>query len=93
MSLVESPESLGCIGCVTAPIAQGKGQAVAEDEIVLAVPGADCAACIPQLEEGLAPFPGVRDVRVNLSLRRSSESPGVRQRALRRQTAAGKTRY
>ncbi|TNC51483.1 cadmium-translocating P-type ATPase [Rubellimicrobium rubrum] len=70
MSLTEAPGSLGCIGCVTAPAAQGAGAAAAENEIVLAVPGADCAACIPQLEEGLAGFPGVRDVRVNLSLRR-----------------------
>ena len=48
MSLTEAPGSLGCIGCITAPAAQGKGEAAAENEIVLAVPGADCAACIPQ---------------------------------------------
>ena len=70
MSLVESPGSLGCVGCLTAPAAQAKGMAAAEDEIVLAVPGADCAACIPVLEEGMARLSGVRDARVNLSLRR-----------------------
>ncbi|HVG47029.1 MAG TPA: heavy metal translocating P-type ATPase [Rubellimicrobium sp.] len=70
MSVTEAPGGIGCIGCLTAPLAQGKGVAAAEDEIVLAVPAADCAACIPALEEGLLPFPGVRDVRVNLSLRR-----------------------
>jgi Cu2+-exporting ATPase len=70
MSLIEAPGSLGCLGCVAAPAAAAKGEGAAEDEIVLAVPSADCAACIPALEEGLGPFPGVRDVRVNLSLRR-----------------------
>ncbi|EYD75682.1 Type cbb3 cytochrome oxidase biogenesis protein CcoI, Copper-translocating P-type ATPase [Rubellimicrobium mesophilum DSM 19309] len=70
MSVTEAPGGIGCIGCITAPAAQGKGEAAAEDEIVLAVPAADCAACIPELEEGLAGFPGIRDVRVNLSLRR-----------------------
>src|SRR5687768_7484543 len=70
MSLVESPGSLGCLGCIASPASQAKDAGPAEDEIVLAVPGADCAACIPALEEGLAPFAGVRSVRVNLSLRR-----------------------
>jgi Cu2+-exporting ATPase len=70
MAMAEAPGGIGCIGCVTAPAAQGKGQAAAVDEIVLAVPGADCAACLPVLEEGMAKVPGVRDARVNLSLRR-----------------------
>jgi Cu2+-exporting ATPase len=70
MAMTEAPGGIGCIGCLTAPAAAAKGAAAAENEIVLAVPGADCAACIPTLEEGLSGLPGVRDVRVNLSLRR-----------------------
>jgi Cu2+-exporting ATPase len=70
MAMTEATGGIGCLGCVTAPAAAARGGRAAEDEIVLAVPGADCAACIPALEEGLAPLPGVRDVRVNLSLRR-----------------------
>jgi Cu2+-exporting ATPase len=70
MSVTEAPGGLGCIGCITAPAAQAKGAAAAEDEIVLAVPGVHCATCITTLEDGLAALPGLREARVNLSLRR-----------------------
>lgn len=68
MSLAEPHGAMGCLGCVAAPAA--RAGAVAEDEIVLAVPSADCATCLPVLEEGLAALPGVRQARVNLSQRR-----------------------
>ena len=40
--------------------------------IELIVPGADCAACIPGIEDALKPMPGVETARLNLTARRVS---------------------
>jgi P-type Cu2+ transporter len=40
--------------------------------IELIVPGADCAACIPGIEDALKPMPGVEKARLNLTARRVS---------------------
>jgi P-type Cu2+ transporter len=64
-----------CPACVAAPAAEEIARAarVAEPaRLLLSVPGAHCAACISTLENGLLAIPGVRDARVNLTLKRIS---------------------
>ena len=81
MSLAEAtgPERGGlaaCPGCLADPGAFGPASgASAREEILLAVPGAHCAACISTVERGLVALPGVADARLNLSLRRVRVQP------------------
>ncbi|MCC5971348.1 MAG: cadmium-translocating P-type ATPase [Pararhodobacter sp.] len=68
-----------CPACVAAPAAeasarQAEARARALDgaRIILSVPGAHCAACIGTIERDLEAMPGVRSVRLNLTLKRLS---------------------
>lgn len=67
MTLADHPGPLACPGCAALP-AQG-GEAGA-GEVVLSVPAVHFAGCIAAIERGLARVLGVREARVNLSLRR-----------------------
>jgi P-type Cu2+ transporter len=63
-----------CPACDAAPAALDVARAArtseASERVLLSVPGVHCAACISTLERGLAAAPGVRSVRLNLTLRR-----------------------
>ncbi len=61
-----SPGLVACPACIAAP---GTDVPLAPARIMLSVPGAHCAACISTLVTGLARVPGVRAVRLNLTLR------------------------
>jgi Cu2+-exporting ATPase len=62
-----------CPACDAAPLAQqvaGPAAAAATPRLMIAVPGIHCAGCISGVEGALRALPGVRDARVNLTLRR-----------------------
>ncbi|RVV96701.1 heavy metal translocating P-type ATPase [Mesobaculum littorinae] len=76
-----------CPACAAAPLAtetarRGAGRGAlmgdADSQILLALPGIHCAACISTVERALGTVPGVRAARVNLTLRRATvEAPGL----------------
>ncbi len=64
----------GCPACAAAPMALETASGPA---LQFSVPGVHCAACIGQIERGLAHLNGVATVRVNLSLKRLSVTGSV----------------
>lgn len=68
-----------CPACIAAPAAEARARdaeararAAEGARIILSVPGAHCAACIGTIERDLERMPGVRSVRLNLTLKRLS---------------------
>ena len=63
----------GCAACAAAPLAEDVAdQALDKDaQLMLSVPGMHCASCISTVERALKAHPGVRDARVNLTLKRA----------------------
>ncbi|WP_295042618.1 heavy metal translocating P-type ATPase [uncultured Paracoccus sp.] len=61
-----------CPACDAAPLAQRLADraTVAQGTIILSLPTAHCATCITDVETALTAHPGVRQARVNLTLRR-----------------------
>lgn len=53
------------------------GSAAAGPSLQFSLPGIHCAACIAKVERGLAGLPGLRQARVNLSLKRLTVTGGV----------------
>jgi Cu2+-exporting ATPase len=69
-----------CPACDAAPLAQRvAARAGAEhQDVILSLPTIHCATCITDVERALAAHPGVRDARVNLTLRRVTiDAPGL----------------
>ena len=70
------PSPSACPGCDTRPVAEALASqssvATSEGRILLSLPTIHCAGCISAVERGLAAHPGVRSVRVNLTLKRAS---------------------
>ncbi|MBP6678665.1 MAG: cadmium-translocating P-type ATPase [Paracoccus sp.] len=69
-----------CPACDAAPLAQRvAARAGAEhQDVILSLPTIHCATCITDVERALAAHPGVRDARVNLTLRRVTiDAPGM----------------
>ncbi len=60
---------VACPGCVAAPASSAT--AAPEADLVLHLPDIHCAGCIASVESTLAAMPGVRNARVNLTLRRA----------------------
>ena len=68
-----TPGFAACPACAAAPSAEDIARRARPmvARIILSVPGVHCAACLSTIERGLAALPGVRDARVNLTLRRA----------------------
>jgi len=59
-----------CPGCVAAP-SEAVDTAPTEARLAISLPTIHCQACISAVERGLNAVPGVRDARVNLTLKRA----------------------
>ncbi|MGY3439242.1 MULTISPECIES: heavy metal translocating P-type ATPase [unclassified Marinovum] len=69
-SSVLRPGVSGCPACAAVPAAQGLAQVVPDATLALSLPGIHCAACIATVERALNAVDGVREARVNLTLKR-----------------------
>jgi Cu2+-exporting ATPase len=67
-----APRPAACPACTAAPAAEHLAELPREERIMLSLPGIHCAGCISGVERALSAMPGVRDVRVNLTLRRAA---------------------
>ncbi|MDO5620588.1 MAG: heavy metal translocating P-type ATPase [Paracoccus sp. (in: a-proteobacteria)] len=73
------PRISACPACDAVPLAEGlAGQGgKTRGDIILSLPAVHCATCISDVERVLHKHPGVRDARVNLTLRRVTiDAPG-----------------
>jgi P-type Cu2+ transporter len=64
------PAAGACPGCIAAP-QQMAGAPVRDAQIALSLPGIHCQGCISAVERGLNAHPGVKNARVNLTLKRA----------------------
>uniref|UniRef100_UPI00289ECFF0 heavy metal translocating P-type ATPase n=1 Tax=Paracoccus sp. TaxID=267 RepID=UPI00289ECFF0 len=74
-----APRLSACPACDVAPLAMRiSEQNQRRGDIILSLPGIHCAACISDVERALDRHPGVRQARVNLTLRRVMvDAPGL----------------
>lgn len=64
-----------CPACVAAPSAEAiaaRAEALKDTRIALSLPTIHCSACISAVESALNAYPGVKDARVNLTLKRAN---------------------
>ena len=64
-----------CPACVAAPSAEAiaaRAEALKDTRIALSLPTIHCSACISAVETALNAHPGVKDARVNLTLKRAN---------------------
>ncbi|MDU9002841.1 heavy metal translocating P-type ATPase [Sedimentitalea todarodis] len=64
------PTAAACPGCLAAP-AEAVREGPKDARIALSLPTIHCQACISAVERGLNAHPGVKDARVNLTLKRA----------------------
>ncbi|MCF6446126.1 heavy metal translocating P-type ATPase [Nereida sp. MMG025] len=64
------PSPAVCPACVATP-APRAGEGNAQAKLMLSVPGVHCGACITKVERALEQVEGVREARVNLTLKRA----------------------
>lgn len=64
------PSAAACPGCLVAP-AEAAHEVPKDARIALSLPTIHCQACISAVERGLNAHPGVKDARVNLTLKRA----------------------
>ena len=74
MTAALRPSPAACPACVAAPAAEAlAAQAeLSNARLALSVPGVHCGACIATVEKALGAYPGVKEARVNLTLKRVS---------------------
>ncbi|WP_420005086.1 heavy metal translocating P-type ATPase [Arenibacterium sp. LLYu02] len=79
MTAVLQHQTAVCPGCVAAP-SEAIAAAPTEARLAISLPTIHCQACISAVERGLNAVPGVRDARVNLTLKRAliEAEPGLR---------------
>ncbi len=79
MTAVLQHQTAVCPGCVAAP-SEAVEAAPTEARLAISLPTIHCQACISAVERGLNAVPGVRDARVNLTLKRAliEAEPGLR---------------
>jgi Cu2+-exporting ATPase len=65
-----------CPACSAAPAAEEVAAKPVDATLMLSLPGIHCAGCISGVERALTALPGVRDARVNLTLRRAAVEAG-----------------
>ncbi len=65
-----------CPACNAAPAAEHLADLPKDAKLMLSLPAIHCAACISEVEKALSAVPGVRDARVNLTLRRAAVQAG-----------------
>ncbi len=65
-----------CPACNAAPAAEHMAELPKDARLMLSLPGIHCAGCISGVEKVLAAVPGVKEARVNLTLRRASVQAG-----------------
>lgn len=68
----EHSSPAACPACVGAPAAEHVAQLPQQARVMLSLPAIHCAACISGVERALTAVPGVKDARVNLTLRRAA---------------------
>jgi len=61
-----------CPACNVAPAAEHLADLPEDATLMLSLPGIHCAGCISGVEKALRATPGVKDARVNLTLRRAA---------------------
>ncbi|WP_439137454.1 heavy metal translocating P-type ATPase [Roseicyclus sp.] len=61
-----------CPACNAAPAAEHLAELPKDAALMLSLPGIHCAGCISGVERALLAVPGVREARVNLTLRRAA---------------------
>ncbi len=61
-----------CPACAAAPAAEHLAELPKDAKLMLSLPGIHCAGCISGVESALMAMPGVKDARVNLTLRRAA---------------------
>ncbi len=61
-----------CPACSAAPAAEHLADLPKDAKVMLSLPGIHCAGCISGVEKALMATPGVKDARVNLTLRRAA---------------------
>jgi Cu2+-exporting ATPase len=65
-----------CPACNAAPAAEHLADLPKDATLMLSLPGIHCAGCISGVERALLQVPGVREARVNLTLRRAAVQAG-----------------
>ena len=72
----EHIRSSACPACNAAPAAEYLADTPKDATVMLSLPAIHCAGCISGVERALMAVPGVREARVNLTLRRASVQAG-----------------
>lgn len=68
----EHARPAACPACNTAPLAEHLAELPQDATLMLSLPGIHCAGCISGVEKALAGIEGVKEARVNLTLRRAA---------------------
>ncbi|WP_298974687.1 heavy metal translocating P-type ATPase [uncultured Roseobacter sp.] len=78
MTAATTNTPVACPGCLATPV-EGAPVALPDARVVLSLPTIHCQACIAKVEKALNAHPGIKNARVNLTLKRAlvEAEPGV----------------